>query len=218
MRLQKILAIALALCCLTGTALAELSARTVEEKHAAGSFKAATPRLLLQGFEARQAANEALELTLDKFRVLAEKVGDTAVEYEITAEKDDYISFIFLGGTRLPELNMDVGGAHAVVLDKKTGAALPLEHFVRIPGIKYVREQVDAGKITAVCMDGHTELDPAFVKELKAVPQEYFIDKLGNVYLVATEADIFGAGTPLLALPAKALADIYVSGDAAKNK
>jgi len=211
MHFPKFLALTAVICCLTFSAFAEVTAITKTEKCAAGEFKVSVPKVYYTTSAARQASKLNIDAVIDKFRYQAEKIGNTEVIYHVTADNQSYIS-LFLESAAIYE-----GAAHpekefhAIVLDKKTGEVLPLNHFINVPNLAYLKEQNSFGNVIVTASDGQTQLDSSLVNELKALPTEYILDSRGNVYLLATEMTIYATGTPLILLPISNFHAAYVT-------
>jgi len=210
MHLKKALALSALLCTLCLSAYAEVRTIPLEEKCASGTFKVAVPKPMLQKSLARQQATANIQAAIDKFRYQAEKIGNTEVTFTVTSDNDSYVSIIMEGIAFMPGLAHPEKETHAIVLDKATGELLPLSNFVKIPTVQFLKDQAAAGNLELLASDGHTELPIDTINSISEIPQEFIVDKLGNVYLLASEITVYATGTPLIALPIKNLSSAYV--------
>lgn len=189
---------------------AEVRTFPSEEKLAAGTFSVSLPKPMLRTSIARQTASFAIEEIINQFRYQAQKIGNTQVRYYVTADNDSYVSLLFDAAVTLPDTTDQEKESHSVVIDKQTGKPLALENFLKPVSLKIIQEKAEKGQVKVYSSDGQTELDPALVENLSAIPTEFILDREGNIFLLATEITVFSTGTPLIALPNKYFSELYV--------
>ena len=211
MRITKIMLFVLLFCSFCLTAFANISSKTLKEKAAAGEFKATIPRLMLTTSLARQNATANINTTIDKFRYQAEKIGNTNVNFEVVSNNADYVSLLFYGTAYLEGVAHPEIDTHALVINKVNGSIMNLQDFIKIPSVKFMKEQAALGKLKVLAIDGKTEIDVDHIQSLKTIPQEFIVDNYGNVYLLATDMTIYATGTPLILFPLDTYKDFYVA-------